>query len=118
MISAKWGRSPAELEHEVDLAPERSRDDGELKAIQRRVLDEIGNAWHQAHRGANGSLVLRMLAGDGLAERGVVLRSSHALEGESEALAIVEAEILAVIRVPVQRVPVSGQRGDQRIAML
>ena len=59
-----------------------------------------------------------MFAGDGLAERGLVLRSSHALEGESEALAIVEAEILAIIGVPVQRVPVSGQRGDQRVAVL
>ncbi len=76
------------------------------------------DAWHEPHRGADRSLVLGMLAGDRLAKRSLVLRSPHSLEGEPEALAVVEAEILAIVGVPVQRVPVPGQRRDQRVAML
>jgi hypothetical protein len=39
-------------------------------------------------------------------------------EGETEAFAVVEAEVIAVVRLAVQRIAVLREGGDQRVAVL
>ena len=98
-----------EVEHQLDLAPERAAHDGELKAVERRALDEVLGAGHQPQRAPDGALVVGVLPLDGLEQRGLVRRPAHAREGEAEALAVVEAEVLAVVGVPVEREAVLGR---------
>ena len=48
-ISPKCGAQAGELEHQLDLPPERAGHDGEPIALDRGRLDELGRARHQPH---------------------------------------------------------------------
>ena len=67
---------------------------------------------------ADGALVVGVLPLDRLRQGGLVRGPSHVAEGEAEALAIVEAEVVAIVRVPLEGETVVRQRRDQSVAML
>src|SRR5215213_2247365 len=107
-----------QLEHELDLPAQGTAHDGELKAVERRVLDERLDTRHQPHRAADRPLVVGVLPLDRLEQRGLIGGAAHALEREAEALAVVEAEVIAVVGVAVERVALLAERGDEGVAML
>ncbi len=73
---------------------------------------------HQLHRRPNGPFVVPILPLDGLAQRRLVRVAAHAREGEAKAFPIVEAEVVAVVRVPVELEAVLAKRRDEGVAVL
>src|SRR5690606_5189448 len=106
------------LEHEVDLAAQRTRDDRQAVAGFGRGPDELDRPRHQLQGGANGPLIEERLPLDRLLQPRRVRRQPHPLEGVAEALAIVEAEVVPVVPLAVEGVTIRRQGGDQRLAVL
>src|SRR5689334_19583932 len=90
------------LEHELDLAPERAGHDREREAFRGGGANEVAGARDQGHRPPDGRPVVPGLALDRGRHGGGIGGPAMSGEGEAKALAVVEAEILAVVALPVE----------------
>src|SRR4029077_685082 len=106
------------VEHQLDFPPECPGHHGQREPLSRGGADEVHRARYEGHRPADrGGVVEGPKLGWG-AQRGRVRRAAVSLEAEAETLAVVEAEILAIVRLPVERDAVLSERRGERLAVL
>src|SRR6185295_6411641 len=109
---------PHSLQDRLELPPQCSGHHSQLETLQGGVLDEISHAGHQAHASADGLLIEGMLSCHRFANRAIIVRTAHSLEGKPEAFAVIQSEIFLVVRLTTERKTILGQRCGQSVAML
>ena len=87
-------------------------------ALLRRGRDELGRPGHQPHVRPDRAQVVRVLPLDRLRDARVLDRRAVPGEGEAEALPVVEAEVVAVVGLAIEGIPILRERRDQRLAVL